>query len=729
MRPPPPRLAIEDPDDAHPDEPKYEEDAVAPLPVPSGPPRTVLMLVHPRMLFVYWVLDSAVAARLRQPEGTAELRVESSADGRSFREVDRRAFDFRAPGWYVPNTTVDCLVRVRLGMTDGRRFTEVLTSNALRVPRETPGEAPEIWRDRREAGRVTTAGPVRGPSPPEAPSPARTEAVRASSPGGRLAWEPGARAGAGSALTSPRGEGDLCLVLHSHLPFVRHPERPYFLEENWLFEAITETYLPLLDMFDHLAEDGVEARVTVSLTPTLMAMLRDPLLLSRYARHLDRSCVLAGLEVERTRRDPGFGPVAGFYLDRLERLRFLFVKEYGRDLVGRFAALESDGRIEILACAATHGFLPHLAAVPASVRAQIAVGVREHRRQIGRSPRGMWLPECAYFEGLDALLAEEGIEHVFVDARGLRNASSRPRLDLHAPILSPAGVAAFGRDEESSEQVWSSKQGYPGDPAYRDFYRDIGYDLDADYVGPFLDPSGGRGFTGLKYHRITGPHDDKEPYRREWALRALEAHADDFVRNRARQAAALDSRFGHPPLMVAMYDAELFGHWWFEGPEWIEAVLRRLPAAGLRVVGPAQYLEDHPVLQVAEPSASSWGNGGYYEVWLGNANDWIWPPLHDASRRMQDLASRGPGAGRLHRRAMAQLGRELLLAQASDWPFILKHETAVGYAERRVREHLVRFDRLARQVEAGRVDEAYLTALEGRDNLFPDLDHLFWRPA
>lgn len=718
-----------DPDAAHPGESTDDGDSTAPLPAPSGPSRAVLMLVHPRLLFLYWVIDGEIEERLRRPGLTTALVVEVSADGRTFRETDRRAFDTRAPCWYVPNSTVDCRVRVRLGTNEGGRFSEFLTSNILRVPREGPGDAPEIWKDRREAGGPGTAGPDLPPSHVAARTESYREGARVTSPGGGAVWEPAARAGYGDVVAAEPAEGDICFVLHSHLPFIRHPERERFLEENWLFEAITETYLPLLDMFDHLAEDRVEARVAVSLTPTLMAMLRDPLLLSRYERHLDRMCILAGLEVQRTRRDPDFGPVAGFYRDRLERLRFLFAKQYGRDLVGRFSRLESEGRIEILACAATHGFLPHLAAVPGSVRAQIAVGVREHARQVGRSPRGMWLPECAYFEGLDALLASEGVEYVFVDSRGVRNASSRPRLELHAPIVSPAGVLAFGRDEECSEQVWSSKRGYPGDPAYRDFYRDIGYDLDAAYVGPFLDPSGARGFTGLKYHRITGGHDQKEPYQRERALLTLETHADDFVRNRRRQSLSLTSRLGRRPLMVAMYDAELFGHWWFEGTEWLEAVLRRLPAAGLRVVTPGHYLDDQPVQQVAEPAASSWGDGGYYEVWLGQANDWIWPPLHDAARRMTDLAARAAGGGALQRRALAQLGRELLLAQASDWPFILKHETAVGYARRRAREHLLRFDRLAKQLEEGRVDEADLAALEARDNLFPDLDHEIWRRA
>jgi 1,4-alpha-glucan branching enzyme len=723
----PPDFATANPEAGRAAESADEADYSTPLPAPSGPPRAVLMLVHPRLLFLYWVVGRELEERLRRPGAAPELRLEASADGQSFREVDRQSFDVGAPGWYLSNSAVDCRVRVRLGVDDRGGFSELLTSNLLQVPREGPGGAPEIWIDRRTAGGPSpseTAPPSRPPAEQVEP---RAAADRVTSPGRGPVWEQGAGARTPNLTGAPVAEGDLCLVLHSHLPFIRHPEREHFLEETWLFEAITETYLPLLDMFDHLAEDGVEARAAVSLTPTLMAMLRDPLLLSRYERHLDRTRVLAGLEVARTRRDPDFGPVAGFYRDRLERLGFLFVKKYGRDLVGRFAALESEGRIEILACAATHGFLPNLAPVPQSVRAQIALGAREHRRQIGRPPRGMWLPECAYFEGLDSVLAAEGIEYIFLDSRAIHHASSRPRLGVHAPIVSPAGVVAFGRDEESSEQVWSSKRGYPGDPTYRDFYRDIGYDLEAAYVGPFLDPSGERGFTGLKYHAITGRHDEKEPYRREQALRTLETHADDFVANRRRQAIALKSRLGRRPLMVAMYDAELFGHWWFEGPEWLETVLRRLPAAGLRAVAPGQYLADQPVQQAAEPSASSWGDGGYYQVWLAEANDWIWPPLHDASRRMADLASRVDGAGALQKRALAQLGRELLLAQASDWPFILKHQTAVGYAQRRAREHLLRFDRLAKQLEAGRVDEADLSAVEARDNLFPDLDPGIWR--
>jgi len=685
------------------------------LPHPGGPSRAVLMMVDPRRLFLYWVIDEVAEAQRTARPGPAELRLERSDDGVLYHETARLEFDFRAPHWYIPNEALDCTVRVRLGMRDGDRFHELLVSNSLRVPRAGAGRGAETWAELRRPGAPAVASTGAGSSP-------AGQALWSAAPAGLAD-----RRGPGEA---PDSRGDLAIVLHAHLPFVRHPERDYFLEEHWLFEGITETYLPLLDMFEHLLQDEVPVQVTMSLTPTLMAMLRDPVLIGKYERHLERMCDLAAREVDRTRRDVLMSPVAGFYRDRLERLHHLFARTYRRDLVAQFARFERAGLLEIIGCAATHGFLPHLAIDPETVSAQVAVGVAEHRRQIGHPPRGLWLPECAYFEGLDRILARHGVEYAFVDAHALRNASSRPRHDLHAPLQTPAGVAMFGRDEESSVQVWSAEQGYPGDPSYRDFYRDIGFDLEHAYVAPFLDPSGRRGMTGFKYHAITGRGSDrKEPYRRDRALRTAARHAEDFVQNRRAQLDWLAGRIDRRPLAVAMYDAELFGHWWFEGPEWLEGVLRRLPESGVRALAPPRYLAENRVGQVAEPSASSWGARGYYEVWLNETNDWILPPLHDAGRRMMALAGRETAAGTPERRALAQLGRELLLAQSSDWPFILKNKTSVDYARRRLHDHLDRFDRLARQLDAGRIDEPALARLESIDNLFPDLDPGVWRRA
>lgn len=519
--------------------------------------------------------------------------------------------------------------------------------------------------------------------------------------------------------------GYLSLVLHAHLPFVRHPEHEDFLEERWLFEAISETYIPLLEVLEGLARDRVRCRLTISLTPTLLAMLSDPLLCARYLRYLDRLVELGEKEERRTRSTPPFHRLAEMYLARLYRARAVFLHEWQQDLVGAFRFFQESGLVEIIASAATHGYLPLLAVNPTAVRAQIEVGVAEYRRFFGRDPRGFWLPECAYDEGLDILLARCGVRYFFLETHGIVHAEPRPVYGVYAPVACDSGVAAFGRDPDSSKQVWSARGGYPGDPWYREFYRDIGFDLDHDYVRPALPPTGQRVYTGLKYYRITGKGPHKEPYDPDAARQRAQEHAADFAAARRRQVSWLASNMNRPPLVVAPYDAELFGHWWFEGPQWLDFLVRRLATGedGLRLVTPSDYLELHPTLQLANPATSSWGWKGYHEVWLCGRNDWIYRHLHAAADRIVMLARRMPTADELTRRALTQAARELLLAQASDWAFIMSRETAVDYAVRRTKDHLLRFARLCSQVEAADVDAQGLRALEAADNIFPAFDY------
>src|SRR5574342_1012334 len=172
--------------------------------------------------------------------------------------------------------------------------------------------------------------------------------------------------------------GYLSLHLHAHLPFVRHPEHEDFLEEDWLYEAITETYLPLLRVFDRLTDEDVPFRVSLTMSPPLTAMLRDELLMQRYARRLDHLCELTDREVHRTRQDPVFQPLARHYQHEFGELRSLFHDRYRRDLVAGFARLEAADRLELTTCGATHGFLPLMQRYPEAVRAQIAVAVVHH---------------------------------------------------------------------------------------------------------------------------------------------------------------------------------------------------------------------------------------------------------------------------------------------------------------------------------------------------------------
>jgi 1,4-alpha-glucan branching enzyme len=529
-------------------------------------------------------------------------------------------------------------------------------------------------------------------------------------------------------------KGALAIVLHAHLPYVRHPEFPEFLEEDWLYEAITETYLPLLEVFDRCAEDGVPYRITMTLTPPLVGMLRDELLMERYTLRLDQLCELCDKEVHRTRGDPQFAPLALHYHERLYHLRRLFHDRYRRDLVGAFKRLQDFGCLEIITCGATHGFLP-LMIHPEAIRAQIQVACAHYRMHFGRHPRGIWLPECAYAPGIDKYLAAENIRFFFVDSHALANAVPRPRRGVYAPIYAPSGVAAFARDPESSMQVWSAEHGYPGDAVYREFYRDIGWDLDYEYVKPYLQATGERKNTGIKYYRITGkvPLGEKESYDPAAARARADVHAGNFLFNRTKQIEYLRNAFGDgpSPIVVSPYDAELYGHWWYEGPLFLDMLIRKaaFDQDVLRLESPVDYLAEFPEHQLSQPPLSSWGAGGYAGVWLDESNDWIYRYLHKASERMIELARAHQDARDTTRRALNQAARELLLAQSSDWAFIMKTGTMVDYAVRRTREHLLRFSRLYEQVKENRIDVGWLSMVESRDNLFPEIDYRVYRPA
>lgn len=520
-------------------------------------------------------------------------------------------------------------------------------------------------------------------------------------------------------------QGYLMLTLHAHLPFVRHPEYDEFLEEDWLYEAMGETYIPLLRMLDGFERDGVKACFTMSLTPPLCEMLSDPLLQDRYLRRLGKQQELAEKEIVRTQGTPFHG-AALMYKQHFHECREIFEQRWGRNLVNGFRHYQDNGFVEVITCGATHGFLP-LMVTESGVRAQIQVAANNYRKHFGRPPKGIWLPECAYAPGVDRHLRDAGIEFFFLDTHGVAFGAPRPRYGPFRPVYCPSGVAAFARDPESSKQVWSSEEGYPGDFNYREFYRDLGYDCEYGYIKPYLHGDGVRRNIGVKYHRITGRVglSDKQPYDPNAARQKTADHAGNFLFNRQHQARWLKGVLGVPPVVVSPYDAELFGHWWFEGPMFLDYMMRKTAYDQDEVLltTPSRFLDAERRHQVVEPSASSWGDKGYFEVWLNGTNDWIYRHLHAGEVRMQELASRFPYPNPIQERALKQAARELLLAQSSDWAFIMTTGTMVAYAEKRTRDHLHRFNGLYLQLVEDRLEEGWLGELEWKDNIFSEIDY------
>lgn len=516
----------------------------------------------------------------------------------------------------------------------------------------------------------------------------------------------------------------LAIVLHAHLPWVRHPEHDRPLEERWLHEAIWESYLPLLGVLDRLATDGVAAPLTLSISPALAAMLADGMLRARFSGHLARLEALATHLDARALVAPELRPALAFHRARLGEARAAW-DHHGGDLLAAFRAHAEAGRLELWTTAATHAYLPGLLTSPASIRAQLRLGLRAFELLAGVRPRGLWLPECAYDPRLGHDLARSGARYTVLDAHGLELAAPRPAAGIFAPVLSPAGVAFFARDPDASRDVWSRKTGYPGDPSYRDFYRDVGFDLPEDALLGELGPYGVRLQTGLKLHRITGPGPDKEPYDPPAALARAREHAAHFLAARGRVAREAEAR-APSPILVAPFDAELFGHWWFEGPIFLEHVLRGLAAreGGLAPSTPGAWLAAHPELAVAEPAPSTWGEGGFGEVWTGPAAAALLRHVHHAERGVRDAVARRRGAQGLAGRALDQSIRELLLLQASDWPFMIHRGETAAYADSRVRSHVHRAARLAAIALAEQPtveDLAWVHAVEGRDRFLTEL--------
>lgn len=516
----------------------------------------------------------------------------------------------------------------------------------------------------------------------------------------------------------PMSTGKLVMLLHAHLPFVRRPEHPRFLEENWLFEALTETYIPLIQTLGRMAEKGLPGVLNLSVSPPLLHMLADPLLKDRYSRHLRKLLELADKEVARFEGDPPRQQLAEFYRGRLAEVQDTWKERLDCDVVAGLRRLQEKGKLELLTCVGTHPFLPAYQSDPAAIRFQLALTREAYRDAFGCDPKGVWLPECGYFEGLDALLAESGFEYFFVETHGVLLSKPSPRYGVFEPIRTRNGLVCLGRDQASSREVWSRTSGYPGHPEYREFFRDLCREMPRSYLGDYFFAQDCPIETGFKYCRITGG-ENKEVYRPWQALNLAREHARLFVANREQQVDELSPHMETAPVIVCPYDAELFGHWWYEGPQFIESVFERAAASrNVSLTAASDVVKSTAQEPLREPAFSSWGEGGYGNVWINPAVDWIYPRYFEMLAIFRE-SFKGARISGFTGRILAQMAREMLLLQSSDWAFMIHNHSAENYARQRVQEHYENFMELRRLLGSNRTQSRVLDMLEKRNNIFP----------
>lgn len=533
--------------------------------------------------------------------------------------------------------------------------------------------------------------------------------------------------------------GTATFVLHTHLPYCRLSGRwPH--GEEWLHEAMLECYLPIIRAFTRLSRDiDGELGVTINMTPILAEQIADPLMRDHFRHYLADKIERARQDAIRFHGSPGLqGKTADFHLARYEAIRTFYEDEIGADPLAALASLEQSGHLEIATCAATHGYLP-LLDDEAAIRFQVESGVRSHIKNFGRPPRSFWLPECAYKPGLERYLQEAGIKVFFVEthlvtggeARGkalggmvgpypeLREQRiSRPmRTDPHHGttfrpyLVGDSSVSVLARNERTGLQVWSASHGYPGDPAYREFHK-----KDSE--------------SGLHYWRVTGRQvelGDKAEYDPQAAAMRTGEHAGHFAEvlkselyfyeHGTHQSGAHDRGS-----VVASYDTELFGHWWLEGVDWLELVIRKLATdTEVELISSGRLVQEAPPTETIHLPEGSWGAGGDHRTWMNDETAWTWPAIRERQARAARLLHQDTGATR-------QLARELLLLQSSDWQFLMTTGQAHDYAVERFNSHQQRFDTLAAAIESGDPPPGgALKELEWLDNPFPDIDPSLYR--
>ncbi|SHK69150.1 glycoside hydrolase family 57 protein [Fibrobacter sp. UWEL] len=487
--------------------------------------------------------------------------------------------------------------------------------------------------------------------------------------------------------------GKVLFLLHAHLPFVHHPEHARFFEENWLFEAIAETYLPLVQAMRRLLEKGVPGVYNLSVSAPLIEMLSDTRLQDKFTEHLKQQMKLIEKEVRQNEGKPQES-LSKFYLDRQKTLIDTWENRINHDLLGEFLALEKAGKLNLLTCVGTHPFLPAYQSDPDSIRMQLDVTVRCFERAFGRKPKGVWLPECGYFTGLDKYLAEFGLQYFFLETHGVLLANPTPKYGVFTPMRTKQGLFCMGREQKSSMEVWSRRTGYPGHPEYREFFKDISQERPRDYLGEYFFSGDTPIDSGFKYYRITGS-ENKELYRPWNAMRLANDHAHLFVVNReATVSELLVNMEGNKACLLCPYDAELFGHWWFEGPLFLESLLERAASSSvIEFAGADEIMTSSADPEAHEPAFSSWGEGGFGSVWINGETDQYYPQSYRLRAMIQHLKSvkdrmlPTQKSSKLMDRYIKQMERELMLFQSSDWAFMIHNHSAEGYAKRRLDDH------------------------------------------
>ena len=516
------------------------------------------------------------------------------------------------------------------------------------------------------------------------------------------------------------------LILHGHIPWCKKSGR-WPAGEEWLFEAMNETYIPFLNVLRELKEKGIKTAITINITPILAEQLADEYMKQQFSGYMENLISRAQQDIQRFENKPHRKAIANFHLANFKYNLETFYHNYYRDILGSFKWLQDEGMIELITCGATHGFLP-LFESDSGVFSQIQLAVDTHKKYFNREPKGIWLPECAYRpkeymngkvrESIDYWLNNSGIEYFFVDSHGILDAEilenkNEIGLNTNFGYNLESNVSVFGRNKNTSRQVWDANIGYPGNEYYREFHK-------KDHE------------SGLHYWRIT-KREEKELYDIEEANKKVQADSIHFARLLETELLDFSEETKLTGIIISMYDFELYGHWWGEGIVWLKKIFELINKnPSIEMITISDYIgKNKNNFSVISMKESSWGEGGDFRVWKNPEHGWIWPYINSSMKAFEQVLESNPNPNEWEQRVLKQIARELILMEGSDWPFLLYTEQAREYANQRFHHHHQRFLKLiwgAKDfTDQNRINLQVLEEIESIDSCFQEINIDYFR--
>lgn len=517
-------------------------------------------------------------------------------------------------------------------------------------------------------------------------------------------------------------KGILQFVLHGHLPFIKHPDYKNFFEETWFFEAITEVYLPILKTFYKLEKENINFRITVSFSPPLIEMFEDKTLINKYTYYLKNIIKIAEFENQNSKSKEE-RELSYYFLNNLKGLEVLFSDKLSRNILQGFKEFQEKGNIQMIICNGTHNFLPAFKNKDYLINSSINISKYIYNKKFNGFPKGIWLAEMGYFEGLDVYLKKAGIDFTFLNFNSIYNEN------FYNPLKTDNNLIFYVRDPQTNDKIWDANVGYPGNKYYREFYSDISFEKDHYILKEFNQKYGTKTSTGIKYKAITDKNisiDKKNYYKPKKAKFQIKRDVIDFLNDKKIQIDKLcENNYDFIPVLTAPFDMELFGHWWYEGPEFLFELFKTIDNCDFLVTDYHDSIIKKTKTVLQNPKMSSWGDKGYSNTWVDKTNIWIYPYVETTYSII--LKYKNNNLSELENRIYSQMLREFFLLVSSDWYFLIYNDSSKDYSEMRIKNHIINFFALDKMLNNSSkiVNKKVLEDLEKINSIFSFIDKDF----